>query len=211
MIRDPWIRVHANLSKKPVVGRLAEALNLDRHKAVGLLVTLWGAVAQQGADGALGPLSDTQIETWAEWTGKRGAFAGWVRAAHLDEDGRVREWDEYQGTLESRRSKERLRMQNVRSTLRERAHDGSQNVRSTERERTAHRAQYVAQRSHSRARTKRNELLSSGANTGTREAPALEAPASLDRTRNESELAEINRVRVLRGEPPKTYREVFGG
>lgn len=111
---EPWIRVHANLAAKPVVWRAAEALGVSQNEAVGLLVRLWGAVSLYGENGQLAGLPDAQIESWAGWRGKKGRFATFIRSHHLDADGRVNEWDEYAGALETRRRKDRDRKRTSR-------------------------------------------------------------------------------------------------
>lgn len=149
-LREPWIRVHARLIDKPVVGRLCEALRLKAPAAVGYLVTFWGSLSAHGStNGDLTGITDTQIERWAMWEGKRGAFAQWVRTAHVDEAGRVRDWDTYQGALEQRREKERQRIANRREMLR----NGTQDVRAT----VAQQPQDVATHARERDETRRDE------------------------------------------------------
>ncbi len=116
---EPWIRVHANLPARPVVGRLSDALKVRRAEAVGLLVALWGQVAQHGRGGNISGVSDRQLEEWAGWAGKRGVFAAWVRSAHCTDDGVIRDWEEYQGPLEARRAadRERQRLHRERQAL----------------------------------------------------------------------------------------------
>lgn len=103
---EPWIRVHANLAAKPVVWRAVEELDLKgphaQHIAIGLLVALWGKVSQFQVDGVIGPLPDGQIEAWADWHGKRGRFAAFIRQHHIDGDGRLREWNRYASHLQDR-------------------------------------------------------------------------------------------------------------
>lgn len=139
MIRDPWIRVHAHLVEKPVVCRMAQALKIDPFKATGHLVTFWGSVAQHGKNGSIKDLPDSLLERWAGWTGRRGAFAAWVRAEHTDDEGRINEWDIYQGTLEQRREKERERLRNKRKgvapTDAQPLRDATQSVATHARER----------------------------------------------------------------------------
>jgi len=106
---EPWIRVHANLIDKPVVDRASHELGVAPHEAIGLLVQFWGAVSQHATNGAVAERSDAQLERWAGWARKRGRFAAFIRAHHLDADGRVNEWDEYAGKLETRREHERER------------------------------------------------------------------------------------------------------
>lgn len=116
-MREPWIRVHARLRDKPVVIRLAAALKIDQHKAMGHLVDFWGGVSLHAKEGLVGDEEDAVLERWAGWTGKRGAFAAWIRENHLDEEGRVNAWMEYAGALEVRRAKERDRIAQRRADL----------------------------------------------------------------------------------------------
>lgn len=141
---EPWIRVHANLAGKPIVWRAVEALHVSSHEAIGLLVQFWGAVSQHAKNGEVSPLPDAQIETWAGWRGKRGRFAAFIRAAHLDTDGRVNEWDDYAGALENRRAKERDRLRNKRHGVAQPNADSTQDV---------------ATRAPERNETKRNEWI----------------------------------------------------
>lgn len=113
---EPWIRVHANLAGRPVVWRAVEALGVTAHEAVGLLVQFWGSVAQHATNGRVAGLSDSQLEAWAGWTRKRGKFAAFIRASHLDADGCVNEWEEYAGKLEDRKEKDRNRKRTRRGS-----------------------------------------------------------------------------------------------
>lgn len=108
--------MHGALADKPVTLRLAEATKICPLEAVGVLVTFWGNVAAHAQNGSVGHLSDVTLEQWAHWRRKRGAFAAWLRAHHLDADGRVNEWDEYAGALEVRREQDRQRQAKRRVT-----------------------------------------------------------------------------------------------
>lgn len=111
---EPWIRVHANLGQKPIAHRCASALAVSVPTATGHLVLVWGAVSQFCENGSLASVTDQQIEAWAQWKGKRGKFAKFIREHHLDENGRCREWDDYAGALEDRRAKDRARQAEYR-------------------------------------------------------------------------------------------------
>lgn len=114
MAGEPWIRVHANLRDKPVTDRCAQACGVRIAEAAGLLVALWGAVSQHARNGAIRDVSDAQLERWAGWEGKRGTFAKFVREHHMDDAGRINEWDEYAGALEQRRASDRDRKRKSR-------------------------------------------------------------------------------------------------
>ena len=104
---EPWIRVHADLGSKPVTQRAADALGVKRAAAAGHLVFFWGNVSRHATNGAIAHYPDALLELWACWEGTRGRFAKFIRDNHLDDDGRVREWDEYAGALEQRKQKNR--------------------------------------------------------------------------------------------------------
>lgn len=125
---EPWIRVHAMLSKKKVPLRLAPLCRNDVQKAMGVLITFWGNLSLHGDDGRVADVSDAQLEAWADWNGKRGGFAAWVRAEHTDAEGRINEWDEYAGALELRRMKERQRLAEKRQQTRKMLHNGTHAV-----------------------------------------------------------------------------------
>lgn len=106
---EPWIRVHAGLIDKPVIGRVVDVLGVSSHEAIGLMVCFWAGVSQFARRGDLSNMPDGSIERWARWPirrgQKRGAFAAFIRSHHLDADGRVREWDRYAGRLEDRKER----------------------------------------------------------------------------------------------------------
>lgn len=104
---EPWIRVHADLGSKPVTQRAADALGVKRAAAAGHLVFFWGNVSRHATNGVIAHYPDALLELWACWEGTRGRFAKFIRDNHLDDDGRVREWDEYAGALEQRKQKNR--------------------------------------------------------------------------------------------------------
>lgn len=107
-MNDPWFRMHANIGDKPVSWRCASVLGIPLAKAVGHLAMFWGKVSQHVPGGDVSEIGDSQLEGWAGWDGKRGAFAAWLRADHLSE-GVVNEYEEYSGTLDLRREKDRQR------------------------------------------------------------------------------------------------------
>lgn len=104
-----WIRVDANLRRRAVVGRAVEALGISSHEAMGMLVELWGNVAQHAERGHVGDVPDTLLEEWCGWRGKRGKCAAFLRAHHIDRSGVIHEWMEYNGKLEERRQRDRER------------------------------------------------------------------------------------------------------
>jgi hypothetical protein len=113
-VAEPWIRVHADLARKKVTWRVVKALGVSKHEAMGLLTEFWGNVSRVASRGHTRDVTDEQIESWADWRGEPGLFAKFVREQHTDEDGTIHEWDEYAGTFEDRRDKERKRQERHR-------------------------------------------------------------------------------------------------
>lgn len=109
-----WIRVNARLADDVDVRAFAKAI-LPRAsvragvaQACGYLVILWGHVIDEQEDGDVSSRDDDTLEEWARWDGKRGVFAKAFRAAFTI-DGKIQQWDEYQGTLIIRRERDRDR------------------------------------------------------------------------------------------------------
>ena len=86
---DPAIFVHALIGSKPVVFRAMEQLRIGRAAAVGHLVMFWGSASMHLDDGVVSRATDAQLDEWGGWTGKRGAFAAFVRGVHVDSEGRI--------------------------------------------------------------------------------------------------------------------------
>lgn len=124
-----WIRVNARLADDADVRKFARELlpTLPTWQSVplacGLLVTLWGRIADEQEDGDLTARDDDALEEWAKWRGEPGAFAGAFRAA-FTVDGIVRDWAEYQGPLIDRRRKDRERIRALREAERLRLEAG---------------------------------------------------------------------------------------
>lgn len=100
--------MHANISKRAVVGRLVAHAHIRKESAIGYLAMFWGAVSQHCPGGDIAKVSDPQIEAWAEWDRKAGVFAQFVRQLHST-SGVVNDYDEYSGALEDRRARDRRR------------------------------------------------------------------------------------------------------
>lgn len=124
-----WIRVVANIGSRKVVWRLVTSRGLSVEAAVGHLVMLWGAVAENTKGGYVGDVPDAQLEAWAHWRGEPGAFASFIRESHVTH-GYINEWDEYSGAWEERREKDRARKaaQRVRRKSRGSHADAPQDV-----------------------------------------------------------------------------------
>lgn len=108
-MNDPWFRMHANIGSKRVVWRLMNATGVSKTRAVGALAMFWGAVSLYCPQGNVADVPDPQLEEWAAWDGKRGAFASFVREQHST-GGVINDYQEYCGALEVYRKKVRDRV-----------------------------------------------------------------------------------------------------
>jgi hypothetical protein len=173
----------------------------DLAKAVGHLVILWGNVSVHADNGFVRDYPDAQLEKWAEWTGTRGEFAAWLREHHLDEDGRIRDWDEYAGALEARRARERARVASMRADPQRRTHGVAQHAHGV-------RAMLQPARANETRRneTKRDETEESTTSPPT--AAATPAYASPRVGRTEGELAFL--LALPDAEQPKWERIIDG-
>lgn len=106
-----WVAIDVHIGGDAVTHRLAAAFRLRVPEAAGLLALVFGGMAQHAQDGSLAEVTDSQIESWALWHGKRGAFAAFFRAQLCDDDGTVRAWETYNGAAirEANASRERMR------------------------------------------------------------------------------------------------------
>lgn len=115
-----WIRVNASLLDDPEVRNFGKDLFpkaepwMARAAAAGLLVALWGRLADHQPDGSVITRDDEQLEEWAQWKGKPGAFATAFRERFVDENGVLLEWEKYQGAALARREADRQRKENSR-------------------------------------------------------------------------------------------------
>ena len=115
-----WIRVNAALLDDPEIREFGKVLYprlpafTARAAAAGHLVALWGQLANHQPDGIVTRRDDEQLEEWAQWKGTAGNFAESFRARFVDDNGKVLEWDEYQGAALARREADRQRKENAR-------------------------------------------------------------------------------------------------
>lgn len=103
-----WIRIDANIGENPNVWKLAGVRGLSANESVGLLVVLFGKVAEHCPHGNVSDVPDALLERWAGWTGEPGAFATSFRELFVS-DGVVEGWEKRQGKLVERAEKERQR------------------------------------------------------------------------------------------------------
>lgn len=97
-----WMRVARNITKDKDTHRGAEIAGVDVHKYAGHLLDLWNEMFDQAEDGNLAIIPDSAIEQYANWRGKKGAFAKAVRATlchdeHHEQPMVMRSWDRFNG------------------------------------------------------------------------------------------------------------------
>lgn len=109
-----WIRVEADIADSVKVRKFAQLLGgsggVPVECAVGLLVFLWGKVADKRETGDVGDVPDDLLEEWARWRGERGHFAKCFRETFAS-DGHINDWRDHQGKLIERRAADRARWQ----------------------------------------------------------------------------------------------------
>jgi hypothetical protein len=91
-------------------------------------------MVQHAREGSLANITDSQLEAWATWHGKRGAFAAFFREQLCDEAGIVRAWEEYNG-----RSIRRAEAAKERSRAYREQQERERHEARTEREQNANR------------------------------------------------------------------------
>lgn len=92
-----WVAIDVSIAGDPGVHRMAAALKVRVPEIVGLLGLTFAGMAQHAQDGQLGGVTDTLLEQWAHWHGKRGAFAKQFRAELCDDTGLVTAWEKFNG------------------------------------------------------------------------------------------------------------------
>jgi len=70
-----WIRWETTAPQHELVGALAEGLKIRRAEALGLWSAVCSGFGEYRKDGLAGAVTDTTLESWALWEGKRGRFA----------------------------------------------------------------------------------------------------------------------------------------
>jgi hypothetical protein len=117
MSASKWLAIASDLPDRNVTYRLMEVCmaaypdisqNDAQGRAVVLLMRLWAKVSALCTGGNVSAVSDIQLESWAQWTGPRGAFARFVRKQHTT-DGVIRDWGEFQGKNDDRLKSDRER------------------------------------------------------------------------------------------------------
>ena len=74
-----WVAIDVHIAGDAVTHRLADRFRLRVAEAAGLLALAFAGMAQHAQSGELAAITDSQIEEWAHWHGKRRAFAAFFR------------------------------------------------------------------------------------------------------------------------------------
>jgi hypothetical protein len=110
-----WVAIDVHIAGDAVTHRLAGLFRLRVAEAAGLLALAFAGMAQHAQAGELADVADSQLETWALWHGKRGAFAAFFREHLCDEAGTVRAWEKYNGANIREAKASRARMLEYRA------------------------------------------------------------------------------------------------
>lgn len=95
-----WIAVDTGASRDLRVHAFAEEIRVPKLTALGHLVCVWSALAEQSDErGNLAAISDALLEEWAMWRGRKLRFAKAFRAAFQQEDGTLRGWEKRNGAF----------------------------------------------------------------------------------------------------------------
>ena len=110
-----WFRVEAALRDHKVIGVIAEALGVRPAEAAGLYVLTLAGFAEHEPSGRPALVTNTDLEGWARWHGRRGKYAELFRERlveqrpdELDEPGTIKGWWRQKKLLE-RQERDRQR------------------------------------------------------------------------------------------------------
>lgn len=124
-----WIRLDTDFPDHESRGALAEALRIDPDRASMSLIRVWCKFGDYRQDGRADLITDTSLEEWARWTGRRGAFAAAFRrfcvdGSEGDAPGKLTGWWRQEALLRHQQGKKNRPGQNDRE-------ETAQDLRST--------------------------------------------------------------------------------
>lgn len=135
-----WVAISVHIAGDSVTHQVAERCRVRIPEAAGLLALTYAGMALHAQNGSLAGITDSQVEQWAHWQGKRGTFGAAFRALMCDDDGLVTAWEKYNGASirEAKASAERVKKwREQRKAEREQNANGDRsvprNVRRNER------------------------------------------------------------------------------
>lgn len=92
-----WIRIATGIMQDPSIHAVADATGVSVPTTTGHVVGVLTYLPEHARGGDLSGVSDTTLERWAMWTGKRGRFAAAFRAHLCTAQGLVRSWEKHNG------------------------------------------------------------------------------------------------------------------
>lgn len=107
-----YVAIDPGIAEDPAILDIAERYDLDPFALAGRCVRFFGKVAEHRPDGDLTGLAGATLDAWAG-----GGVAGLglsIRDALVDEAGRLRAWDRYNGSALRRLESDRERQRNRR-------------------------------------------------------------------------------------------------
>lgn len=110
-----WIKMRTDLLTSPKVVRMASALNADRFRIVGGLLSVWSLFDAHSADGSLGGYSTEALDELAAWPGFSAAMVavGWL--IQTDQSLDLPRFEAHNGASAKRRAQDADRKREVRT------------------------------------------------------------------------------------------------
>ncbi|WP_218189538.1 hypothetical protein [Pseudomonas sp. PA15(2017)] len=110
-----WIKMRTDLLTSPKVVRMASALNADRFRIVGGLLSVWSLFDAHSADGSLEGYSLDSLDDLAAWPGFSAAMlaVGWLVQADSSLD--LPRFEAHNGASAKRRAQDADRKREVRT------------------------------------------------------------------------------------------------
>lgn len=116
LMAGDWIKMRTDLLTSPKVVRIASALNADRFRIAGGLLSVWSLFDVHSADGVLHGYTVDALDDLAAWPGFSAAMigVGWL----IESDGNLElpRFDVHNGASAKRRCQDADRKKNVRKT-----------------------------------------------------------------------------------------------
>ena len=117
-----WIAVHTGVADSPLVGRAVQDLGITTAEAVGLLVNLWSKLRDADRDGSVTGVNSVTLEQWSAYRPANGKWAAFILANHVDRNGRIKGWDDWQGAEARERQYNRERQRRFRERHKRNGH-----------------------------------------------------------------------------------------
>jgi hypothetical protein len=166
-----WIRVDLLMPGHPKIGALAEALEVTHREAIGLLVQTWTYAGMYHINGDLSQIVKSHFSNYLGGFDSVRLTVALHACGWLDADGRLHDWDEYQGVEICRRERNAKYMQEYRMRQKEESNTPRKTLRNGSRK----GATYVRTYERTNARARKGQGPRAGK---TGQPPAALAPDS---------------------------------